>query len=519
MELITIRQVSQDYGISRQMLCYYEEIGLIKSSRKDDYAYRVYDEEAIKRLQQIIILRKLQIPMKQIKDILNNQNAITVIEIFKQNISELDEEITALSSVKSILARFVEELQQKTDVYLKLDLLNDKTMINLVDSLSFTKHKIKENVSMEELNKAAEQMIKLNDKDVRVVYLPPSMVACAYDPDDNPDHDEGKKEEYEGRATLSILQKFINDVDLFGIKPDAKVYGWGDTMNGKRVYMMWVTIPDDIDVPAPLWKEKFSGGLYAKTSSASVNLGEWMEKNGYEWNRIGKHNQFMTELVNPVSIFDTNNTNSEKTGFIYTDSLMPIRKIKQWSDDSIGTALAELDELFSSGKTTEINLSAMVKRGDFEMSYKNGFMVIKKKDYVVGEGMATPQQFNVPLKIELRAKTDSTDICIGFAQGGLCFQDFNLRDKIIATDIIASKDYFHSALKEIPIDEFVDIEWIIGNEIMAIKVNGELWRIGDDYSYIEALRESPELNISSPVTVSTLFDATVTVGSLRVTEI
>ena len=66
MELKTIRQVSLDYGISRQMLCYYEEIGLLKSSRKDDYAYRVYDEDAVKRLQQIIILRKLQIPMKQI---------------------------------------------------------------------------------------------------------------------------------------------------------------------------------------------------------------------------------------------------------------------------------------------------------------------------------------------------------------------------------------------------------------------------------------------------------------------
>ena len=95
MELRTIRQVSQDYGISRQMLCYYEQIGLIESGRREDYAYRVYDEAAIRRLQQIIILRKLQIPMKQIKDILGNQDAVAVIEIFKQNISDLDEQITA----------------------------------------------------------------------------------------------------------------------------------------------------------------------------------------------------------------------------------------------------------------------------------------------------------------------------------------------------------------------------------------------------------------------------------------
>ena len=86
MELLTATQVSHDYGISTRMLRYYEQIGLLKSGRKEDYAYRVYDEAAIKQLQQIIFLRKLQIPVKQIKDIFNNQNAVTVMEIFNRNI-------------------------------------------------------------------------------------------------------------------------------------------------------------------------------------------------------------------------------------------------------------------------------------------------------------------------------------------------------------------------------------------------------------------------------------------------
>jgi DNA-binding transcriptional MerR regulator len=125
MELTSIRQVSLDYGISRQMLSYYEEIGLIQSSRKDNSLHRVYDETAVRRLQHIVILRKLQIPMKQIKDVLNNQNAAAVIEIFRQNISELDEQITALSVVKSILTRLVDGLQEETDIHLKLDILNN----------------------------------------------------------------------------------------------------------------------------------------------------------------------------------------------------------------------------------------------------------------------------------------------------------------------------------------------------------------------------------------------------------
>jgi len=219
MELKTIRQVSLDYGISRQMLCYYEEIGLIKSSRKDDYAYRVYDEDAVKRLQQIIILRKLQIPVKQIKDVLNNQNAAAVIEIFRQNISELDEQITALSVVKSILSRLVEELQEKADIYLKPDILNDKTMFAVVSSLSFSENKInnvKGNVqmeTMEDLNKAHETLNKLRDKDVRIIYLPPMTVAVAH----GLTEDEGTEKD-----PFSIAEKFVRETGLLKIKPDAR---------------------------------------------------------------------------------------------------------------------------------------------------------------------------------------------------------------------------------------------------------------------------------------------------------
>ena len=178
MELQTATQVSQDYGVSTRMLRYYEQIGLIKSNRKDDYAYRVYDDTAIKQIQQIIILRKLQIPVNQIRDILRNQNAVGVIEIFKQNISEIDEQMTALSAIKSILARFVDELQEKADIHLKLDILNDKTMLAVVSSLPFSENKIKEKVSMEELNKASETLDKLADKEVN---FPPAAVSSEYE--------------------------------------------------------------------------------------------------------------------------------------------------------------------------------------------------------------------------------------------------------------------------------------------------------------------------------------------------
>ena len=56
-DLIKIRDVSVKYDISARTLRYYEDMGLITSARSDDYAYRLYDEAAVQRLEQILILR------------------------------------------------------------------------------------------------------------------------------------------------------------------------------------------------------------------------------------------------------------------------------------------------------------------------------------------------------------------------------------------------------------------------------------------------------------------------------
>ena len=255
MELQTIRQVSLDYGITRRMLCYYEDVGLLVSRRKDGYAYRVYDVDNIKRLQQIIILRKLQIPVKQIKNILNNQDAVTTIEIFKQNISELDEEIAALSVVKSILSRFVEELQEKADVRLKLDLLNDTTMLSIVNTLSFSENKIKERVMMEELNKASDTLRKFDE--VQYVNLSPARAVAFNAIGREPEGDAAKPvfkwiEENNLKGTARI---YLFNIDPYPTEENPE-YGMG----------CCATIPEGIEIPEHLYELKLPGGIYAVIS-------------------------------------------------------------------------------------------------------------------------------------------------------------------------------------------------------------------------------------------------------------
>ncbi len=139
MELQTVQQVTKKYQISARMLRYYEKIGLLQSSRKEGYAYRVYDETAQRRIGQILILRKLRVSMKQIGVILSEPAATEAIEIFKQNISELEGEIHALSVIRDILARLAAELQEKAHVRLEIDALMESPVLSVVQSLSLSK--------------------------------------------------------------------------------------------------------------------------------------------------------------------------------------------------------------------------------------------------------------------------------------------------------------------------------------------------------------------------------------------
>lgn len=269
MELQKAGQVSKDFGISTRMLRYYEQVGLVKSLRTEDYAYRVYDENAITRLRQIIILRKLRVPVKQIISVLNNSDAVQTVEIFRQNISQLDKEITALSKVKSILERFVREICEKADVNLKP--LGDEAAFSVISSLSFSDNKIKEireDLSMEELNKASENITKLTD--VRIIHLPPMTIAAV----------SAEGDECEGKA-LDIINRFVLERGLLRIKPDIRQFGFdcsqGATGIGENShkYQVWVSIPEDMNVPEPLVKREFKGGLYAAHMIKMGNFDHW----------------------------------------------------------------------------------------------------------------------------------------------------------------------------------------------------------------------------------------------------
>lgn len=66
-----IHELAKLSGITTRTLRYYDEIGLLIPEKRIDTGYRIYHQQHIDRLQQILFYRELDMPLDQIKDILN----------------------------------------------------------------------------------------------------------------------------------------------------------------------------------------------------------------------------------------------------------------------------------------------------------------------------------------------------------------------------------------------------------------------------------------------------------------
>lgn len=68
----TVKQVSDLTKISVRMLHHYDKIGLLKPTKLTQAGYRLYDDEALETLQQILFFKELDFQLNEIKDIITN---------------------------------------------------------------------------------------------------------------------------------------------------------------------------------------------------------------------------------------------------------------------------------------------------------------------------------------------------------------------------------------------------------------------------------------------------------------
>lgn len=124
----TVNEVSKITGVSIRTLHYYDEIGLLHPSEITEAGYRLYDDTALERLQQILLFRELEFPLKEIKSILGSkkfdrkkalEQQIELLILKKEHLEELIEFAREIQNTGEIIVDFTAFNNEKIEEYKK----------------------------------------------------------------------------------------------------------------------------------------------------------------------------------------------------------------------------------------------------------------------------------------------------------------------------------------------------------------------------------------------------------------
>jgi DNA-binding transcriptional MerR regulator len=262
--MLKIGEVAKRFNISNRTLRYWEEVGILESSRMEN-GYRFYDNENEARIKQIVLLRKLNMPIADIEKVFLSTDFDVFFDTLKTHLENLKKNAAVYNSlIVSIedLMQYLRKCHSLEPVFSYLETKN---------AVAESEHK---NALKFQLSERGNIMSTETLKNVRIVRLPAMAIASYRAESETPENDCSK-----------VFNKFVLENNLH--KRDGfRNFGFNNPSpsDGSPIYgyEMWVTVPDDLNVPKPFVKKQFSGGLYASISTQMNEIGErW--KLLYDW--------------------------------------------------------------------------------------------------------------------------------------------------------------------------------------------------------------------------------------------
>lgn len=102
-KMLTISEVSKLLETSIHTIRYYEKEGLIMATKRTSGGYRLYDMEALDRLETVVLLRDCGIALKDIRDLLHDYTEEKYTKILDASYSMVSDEIKKLKAIKKKL--------------------------------------------------------------------------------------------------------------------------------------------------------------------------------------------------------------------------------------------------------------------------------------------------------------------------------------------------------------------------------------------------------------------------------
>lgn len=110
----TVGEISRLTGVTVRALHHYDEIGLVKPSQRSAAGYRLYSESDVLRLQQVLVLRELGVPLEEIGGVLDRAgDRAALLRGHREALVEKRGRIDAMVAAVDAALRVLEEGNQK----------------------------------------------------------------------------------------------------------------------------------------------------------------------------------------------------------------------------------------------------------------------------------------------------------------------------------------------------------------------------------------------------------------------
>ena len=114
-----IGELSDRAGVSHRTIHYYERLGLIKPAEREGVGYRYYDEIAVKRLEKIVVLKRLGLSLNDIaavidlyfEDATGIKGKVKVLEILQEQLARTSAQFKELSTFKGDLEANIKRMK------------------------------------------------------------------------------------------------------------------------------------------------------------------------------------------------------------------------------------------------------------------------------------------------------------------------------------------------------------------------------------------------------------------------
>lgn len=173
-DYITISELSKLMNVSVHQIRYFEEKEILFPSYTDTNQYRMYGINEIYQLAQILLLRKLNLPVSTIKKCLTSFSTDDYHQLLRESLGDINDEIDRLKT----LQQFIQKILNEHD---ELDNLNNEYHIKYVDTRhlkQWTEFGENETLNAKKLYNQRPQTPHLFETDLHYLYDSNQVTLC-----------------------------------------------------------------------------------------------------------------------------------------------------------------------------------------------------------------------------------------------------------------------------------------------------------------------------------------------------